>query len=149
MRSFIRCLEDARQDTRYAARMLSRAPGFTLAAVVTLALGIGANTAVFSVVNALLLQPLPYDDAGRLARIFGNVPPGDNPAGPARRVPAMWVAELASFRAQTKTLSHVAFYLPLQATLSGADGAIRIEGARVTADTFAMLGARPIIGRVF
>jgi len=134
---------------RYSLRALLKRPSFAAGTMLVLGLAVGVNTAVFSLVNALLLRPLAYDDAGRLARIFGSVPPGDNPNGPARRVPAMQVAELAPLRAQTKTLSHVAFYLPMQATLSAADGAVRIEGARVTADTFAMLGARPVVGRVF
>ena len=121
-------LDDLRSDVRYAARTLRRSPGFAVVAIVTLALGIGANTAIFSVVNAVLLRSLPYKDAGGLYRIFGSVPPTDNPNGPARRVPAVQVADLAPLRAQTKTLSHVAFSLSLQVTLTGRDDVARIEG---------------------
>jgi putative ABC transport system permease protein len=142
-------LDDLKNDVRYAARTLRRSPGFAIVAIVTLALGIGANTAIFSVVNALVLRSLPYKDAGRLYRIFGSVPPTDNPNGPARRVPAVQVADLAPLRAQTKTLSHVTFALPLQATMTGRDDVIRIEGARMTADALSMLGAQPILGRSF
>jgi hypothetical protein len=78
-------LDDLQNDVRYAVRTLRRAPGFATIAIVTLALGIGANTAIFSVVNAVILRSLPYKDAGGLYRIFGSVPPTDNPNGPARR----------------------------------------------------------------
>jgi len=142
-------LDDLRTDVRYAARTLRRSPGFAVVAIVTLALGIGANTAIFSVVNAVLLRSLPYKDADGLYRIFGSLPPTDNPNGPSRRVPAVPVADLAELRAQTKTLSHVAFYLPLQATLTGRDDVVRIEGARMTAEALSMLGAQPILGRSF
>jgi putative ABC transport system permease protein len=142
-------LDDLRSDVRYAARTLRRSPGFAVVAIVTLALGIGANTAIFSVVNAVLLRSLPYKDADGLYRIFGSVPPTDNPNGPARRVPGVQVADLAPLRAQTKTLSHVAFYLPLQVTRTGRDDVARIEGARMTADALSMLGAQPILGRSF
>ena len=141
-------LDSLAQDVRYAMRTLVRAPAFAIVAILTLALGIGANTAIFSVVNAVLLRPLPYKDSDRLVRIFGNLAPGDSLAGPARRVPAMQVADLAPLRARTQTLSHVAFYLPFQATLGG-DDAIRLEGTRISADTLALLGAQPRIGRAF
>ncbi len=149
MRRMAMWFDDTQRDVAYAVRTLRRAPGFAVVAVVTLALGIGANTAIFSVVNALLLRPLPYKDAHRLVRIFGSVPPTDNPSGPARRVPAVQVADIAPLRAQTKTLSHVAFYLPLQVTMTTADEMVKIEGARVSAEGLAMLGAQPIIGRTF
>src|SRR5213593_3242924 len=142
-------LDDLRSDVRYAARTLRRSPGFAIVAIVTLALGIGANTAIFSVVNAVLLRSLPYKDADGLFRIFGSIPPTDNPNGPSRRVPAVQVADLAPLRAQTKTLSHIAFYLPLQVTLTGRDDVVRIEGARMTAEALSMLGAQPMRGRSF
>src|SRR5262245_59435365 len=146
MRTF---LDSLAQDLRYAARTLARTPGFTIVAVLTLAPGIGANTAIFSVVNAVLLRPLPYPNADRLVRIFGSVPPADGSNGPARRVPGVQVPDIAPLRAETRTLSHIALNLPLQATLTGLGEATRIEGARMPAEGFAMLGGTPILGRVF
>ena len=149
MRRLAMLLDDAQRDLQYAARTLGRAPGFTAVAVVTLALGIGANTAIFSVVNAVLLRPLPYKNPDRLVRIFGNIPAAETSSGPARRVPGVTVADLAPLRAQTQTLSHVALYVGMSATLSGRDGAVKLEGVRVSPETFPMLGAQPQIGRAF
>jgi putative ABC transport system permease protein len=142
-------LDDLRRDTVLAARMLRRAPGFTTVAILTLALGIGANTAVFSVVNAVLLRSLPYKDPDRLVRIFGSVPAGAGVNGPSRRVPGVRVSDLAELRTQAASLSDVVFYLGASATLTGVEEARKLDGIRIAPEAFSMLGAVPLIGRTF
>jgi putative ABC transport system permease protein len=127
------------RDLRYTLRMLRRAPAFTALVVATLAVGTGANTAIFTVINAVLLRPLPYSDADRLVRIVG-VPPG--PRGIA-------VPKLLELRARTRTLSHVGVYLPVVRTIAGEAETIRLEGARISAAIVPMLGATPQLGRAF
>jgi putative ABC transport system permease protein len=144
-----RWADDLLQDLRYGARSLWRAPGFTIVAVITLALGIGANSAIFSVVNAVLLRPLPYKQPDRLVRIFGSVSTGESAGGPARRVPGVQVMDLAPLRSQTKTLSHVIFYAGLSVTMTGRDEVVRLEGTRISPDAFPMLGVPPVLGRTF
>src|SRR5713226_7918992 len=97
-------IADLWQDLRYGIRMLLKKPGFTLIAVITLALGIGANTAIFSVVNAVLLRPLPYQQAGRLLMIWGNFLKLD-----IERLPAK-AAEYEDYRAQRQAFEQVAAY---------------------------------------
>ena len=108
------------QDIRYAGRSLRRSPGFTLVAALTLALGIGANTAIFAVVHAVLLRPLPYHDAGRLVRLTETVPAAESADGRPTPVRRISVAELLELRRHTTALSHVAFSGgPALMTISG------------------------------
>jgi hypothetical protein len=100
--------DDVRRDVSYAARGLARNPGFATAVVVTLALGIGATTAVFSVVNAVLLRPLPYPDSDRLVRIVERLPARDANTPPGRRTGMTWT-EFSEWRARTTTLSAMAY----------------------------------------
>ena len=136
-----------RQDLIYALRGLAHAPGFTTAAVLTLALGIGATTAVFSVVNAVLLEPLPYKDADQLVRVVERAAPR-GPNGPvARRITMTW-AELGQWRQSSSTLSDLVYTISPPITLMPtSSGSARLTGALVSSNTFAFLGATARLGR--
>ena len=130
------------QDVRYGGRMMRRNPGFTLAAVLTLALGIGANSAIFSLVNVLSLKPLPYADPARVMFVLGT----DAETGETRF--AMRVAEYLDIERQAQSFEQVAAYTYLSANLTGGDLPERVQAYRVTANTFALLGVQPAVGRV-
>jgi putative ABC transport system permease protein len=137
------------QDVRYAARTLRRSPGFAAIAIATLALGIGINTAIFSVVNAVLLRPLPYQDSDRLVRLYENVPAAGPGEARPRRLPGMNVRELLELRARSRTLSHVVSPGFAMVTASCGGEAMRLFGVPVSSGAFAMLGVQPALGRVF
>ncbi|MBO0727572.1 MAG: ABC transporter permease, partial [Blastocatellia bacterium] len=138
-----RRLEDEMfQDLRYGARMLFRQRAFTIAAVIALALGIGANTAVFSVVNAVLLRPLPYRNSDRLAMIWGNFLLLKIEQLNAK------AAEYVDYRDQTHSFETVAAFHTEDFALTGNSRPERVAGARVTANLFPMLGARAAQGRL-
>jgi putative ABC transport system permease protein len=145
-----RWVEDGGQDLRYAWRSLARHPGFASVAVLTLALGIGANTAIFSVVHAVLVRPPAYaKDSGRLVRLIMNLPPAASPTGgPLRTFVPLSAREAADLRQRSRTLADAAIAGPELAGLRGIEGGARLTGARVSASAFAMLGARPIAGRL-
>jgi putative ABC transport system permease protein len=136
-----------RQDLIYALRGLAQAPGFTTAAVLTLALGIGATTAVFTVVNTVLLEPLPYKDADRLVRVVERAAPR-GPDGPvARRITMTW-AEVGQWRQSSSTLSDLVYTISPPITLMPtSSGSARLTGALVSSNTFAFLGATARFGR--
>jgi putative ABC transport system permease protein len=141
-------LDDVLRDVRHASRMLLRNPGFTAVAVLTLALGIGANTAIFSVVNAVLLRPLPYPDADRLVLVIS--PQSGLPGvANARRVPWLFPATFDALRKGTRTLTHVAGYIQTTSTLTGQGDPVRLTGLQVSAAAFPMLGASTLLGRTF
>jgi len=138
-----RRLEDEMfQDLRYGARMLLRQRAFTIAAVIALALGIGANTAVFSVVNAVLLRPLPYQNSDRMAMIWGNFLTFS-----MERLRAK-AAEYVDYRDQTRSFEAVAAFSTADFNFTGAQQPARIAGASVTANLFPMIGARAAQGRL-
>ena len=139
---------DLRDDMSYALHGLRRSPGFTIAAVLTLALGIGAATAVFSVVNTVLLEPLPYKDSDRLVRIVQRAAPA-NPAAPLLRRTDMSWSEMTEWRKASKTLSEIALSITPPITLMPTSaGSARLTGALVSPNTLAMLGARARLGRI-
>jgi len=140
-------VDDLRRDARHAARMLAHNSSFTAVAVLTLALGIGANTAIFSVVNAVLVRPLPYADADRLVLVFA--PTRGAPGVSNRRVPALFPTTFDALRTHTRSLSHVVGYVQTSSTLTGQGDPVRLAGIQVSAAAFPMLGALPLLGRTF
>jgi predicted permease len=129
------------QDFRFALRRLRHTPSFTIVAVVTLALGIGANTAIFSVVNAALLRPLPYPDAERLVRVYSTRDGHPSSVSPP---------DFTDWRDQPGVFEHAAaLNSNSDFTLTGGESPARIPGAQVTADFFTVLRAAPVLGRGF
>ncbi|HKQ91624.1 MAG TPA: ABC transporter permease, partial [Blastocatellia bacterium] len=120
------------QDLRYGARMLMKKPGFTLVAVITLALGIGANTAIFSVVNAVLLRPLPFKEPERVVMVWNR---GAEAAGGARTPLA--AADLLDWRAQSHSFEAIAAFSYASFNVTGQATPERALGAGVTANFFA------------
>ena len=129
------------QDLRFGARALRRQPTFALIATLTLALGIGANAAIFSVVNAVLLRPLPWSDPDRAVMIWSRWTAFDK----------TWVAEgeVLDYRRRSQTLAEVAAWGDGQVNLTGDGEPERVSAANVTANLFSTLGVTPIIGRTF
>ncbi|HET7288017.1 MAG TPA: ABC transporter permease, partial [Pyrinomonadaceae bacterium] len=136
-------MESLLSDVRYAARNLLRRPGFTVIAVITLALGIGANTAIFSAVNALLLKPLPFPELDRLVAVWNKFP--------SRGVMHNEVsaADYLDWHSQTQSFEQLALYRWWSANLTGVDPPERIQGFLVTANFLDTTGIKPIMGRNF
>ncbi len=134
-------VDTLRQDARYGLRMIARAPGFAATAILTLALGIGANTAVFTIVDAVLFRPLPYADPDRLVTVGDRNPDGSSAnAG---------FATMTAWRERSRTLEQFAAIRPWTPTLvTGAD-AERLQAVRVSWNYFDLLGVRPLLGRTF
>jgi predicted permease len=136
-------LENVRNDCRYAARRLRRSPGFTLAAVLTLALGIGANVAVFTVVQAVLLNPLPYPHPEQLVRVFDDLR-GSNSRDIGLSAPELW-----DLRDRVDVFQDISAIWPTDANLTGGEKPERVEALATSTNYFTMLSARPELGRVY
>ena len=132
------------QDLRYGLRMLTKDPGFTAMAVLTLALGIGANTAMFSVANAVLLEPLPYKRAGRLVTLwwtntaFGSSAPG-----------SVCDPDYVQWRTQNQVFEDMAAFHGMTSNLTGLGEPERLLGSAVSPNLFHLLGVSPVLGRTF
>src|SRR4051812_36151967 len=133
-------------DLKFALRQLRKSPGFTFVAVVTLALGIGANTAIFSVVNAVLLKPLPFPSPDRLVAIGST-----NLRDPARShlFNSLSYPDFFDFRKQNRTFDCMSSYRGGSYALVNEQGAQNVQGLKVSAEFFDVLGVKPAIGRAF
>src|SRR5829696_3186790 len=136
-------MDNLRGDIRYALRNFSKRPGFTLIAVITLALGIGANTAIFSAINALLLKPLPFPELDRVVAIWDKLP--------SRGVlhNEVTAANYLDWQTQNQSFEQLAMYRWWSANLTGVDPPERIQGFLVTANYLDAIGMKPIMGRNF
>jgi putative ABC transport system permease protein len=128
------------RDFRYSLRSLLKRPAFTAVAVVTLALGIGANTAIFSVLNAVLLRPLPYADADRIVRIDETEGRGGMGLSPPN---------LLDFQQQNRSFENIAGYTGGSFILTGAGEPLRVQSVNVSTNLFSVLGIKPLFGRSF
>jgi putative ABC transport system permease protein len=131
------------QDLRFGARMLVKKPGFTLIAVVTLALGIGANTAIFSVVNAVLLRPLPYERPERLVVMH------ERRAAEGRLQGLIAPANFFAWQAESQSFAGMAAHTEALFNLTGGGEPERLWGLVTTPELFSTLGVRPLLGRDF
>src|SRR5215203_375320 len=134
MRNFI-------QDLRYAIRMMAKRPGFTLIAALTLALGIGANTAIFSAVNAVLLKPLPFPESEQLVDLSETFKP--NGFG------SVSVPNLEDWKNQNTVFANISGYTFTSFNLGTGDTPQRVPGIRAGANYFDVLGMKPALGRTF
>ena len=130
------------RDLKYAAKTLARSRGFTLTATLVVALGIGANTAIFSVVNSVLLHPLPFHDPGRLMMLDEKWLPRFSHFEATPR-------DFLSWQEQSRAFEQIGAFVNIPFNFTGGDRAERITGERVTANVPALLGVQPILGRSF
>ena len=111
------------QDVRYGWRMLLKKPGFTIVAALALALGIGANTAIFSIINAIVLKPLPFDDLDRIVAVWEKAP------GPSAERNSVSVANYLDWREQNNSFENLAIFMLWSANLSGIDTPERVRAS--------------------
>jgi len=137
----IRIINELVQDLRYGLRQLRRNPGFTTVAVLTLALGIGANTAIFSVLNAVVLRPLPFPDPGRLVSVLSSV---QHTHGSAASYP-----DFLDWQTQNDVFEGMAAYRQADFTLTGRGTPLHLRALVASAEIFKVLQVRPVLGRAF
>jgi hypothetical protein len=137
----IGAIEDLVRDIRVASRSLRRAPGFALVSILTVALGIGTTTAVFSLIDGILLRPLPYPQPDAILRIYERTP--DYPAS------SFSGANFRDLERSAKSLQSVAFFASSEWTVLGLTQPLRLEAARVSDRFFDVMGVRPALGRAF
>ena len=133
------------KELQYAARALLKRPGFSLVAMLTLALGIGANTAIFSVVNAMLLRPLPLRDPERVVMIWGFLP---KLAQTTDKVPNS-AANFINLKAKSESFERLAAFRSWSWQSTNGTEPELLQGSRVSADFFEAVGASPVLGRAF
>jgi predicted permease len=138
-------LDTLAQDVRFALRTFARTPMFTAIAVSTLAIGIGANTAIFSAVDTLLLRPLPFKEPDRLMNVALSVPP--SPRGPGREDLVWSYPKIETFRAAQNVFSDLTAWFSMQFTVRVDDEAERISGEFIDSRYFSTLGITPVLGR--
>jgi putative ABC transport system permease protein len=131
------------QDVRYSLRIIAKAPGFAAIAILTLALGIGANTAIFSVVNAELLRPLPFRDPGKLVRVW------ETNERTGSKSDSISYPDFADWRRQNQVFEKMGAYTSASYTLTGVEQPAHLQGQAISADLISLLGAMPEIGRTF
>jgi len=134
-------LENLLQDVRYGARTLRKSPGFAAVAILTLALGIGANTALFSVVNGVVLNPLPYPHATQLVGLWWDRTPGQHSS--------ITYLNFLDWQKQSTAFSSVGAYQQDNMIVTGAGEPERVDGVRISANFFDLLGVKPLLGRSF
>ena len=138
-----RCASELGQDVRYGVRMMVKKPTVTIVAILTLALGVGANTAIFSIVDAVLLRPLPYRDPDRLVRIFFNEP------GVGLRDVRFSKPELDDLQTRADVFEDISPIFEGSENVIGAAQPERVDGVNGSFSYFSMLGVTPQLGRLF
>src|SRR5690349_4260733 len=134
------------QDLKFAIRLIAKNPGFAIAAIVVLALGIGANSALFSVVNSVLLQPLPYHEPHRLVQLFHTPPPKAFP-GVTRF--SLAPANYLDWKSQNHVFENSSIYAFSSYNLSGRETPESVNATKVSYEFFSVLGVKPVMGRTF
>jgi putative ABC transport system permease protein len=138
-------IEECVQDLRYCTRMFAKHRGFTLIAILTLALGVGANTAIFSAINATLLRPLPYQNPDQIVMVWGTNPGGFGWHGKT----GFSAPSFLDYQRQNQSFEHLAAFNGVDFTLVGDDDAEQIHSGMATTEFFKLLAVKPILGRTF